>query len=122
MSEIDDKINSILSSPEDMEKILGLARQFMGRSEPTEQNNIHGDSVSNGLFPQDMDPRIPTMLTRLFKAYSASDSDKDGLLNAVKPYLRDERRRKLDRAMEVAKMARIAKMAIQEFSSESEGR
>ncbi len=122
MGDIEDKLNSILSSPEEMEKILGLARQFMGTAQSPEQDNTPAKAVSNVNPLPDMDPRLMSVIGRLFSEYSRADNDRTAVLNAIKPYLRDERRRKLEKAIEMAKMARIARLAIREFSSAQEGR
>ncbi|MBQ3405036.1 MAG: hypothetical protein IJG63_06440 [Oscillospiraceae bacterium] len=122
MGDIEDRLNSILSSPEEMEKIMGLARQFMGTAQAPEQDNTQAKAVSNVTPPPDMDPRLMSVIGRLFNEYSRTDNDRTAVLNAIKPYLRDERRRKLEKAIEMAKMARIARLAIREFSSGQEGR
>ena len=46
MGEFEEKLNSILSSPKDMEKILGLARELSGSmGESQEHNEPSGDSA-----------------------------------------------------------------------------
>jgi hypothetical protein len=55
------------------------------------------------------------LLGRLTGEYSSGGGDKADLLRALRPYLKDERRDKLDRAAELARMARRAKSACSEF-------
>lgn len=120
MSEFEDKLNSILSSPQEMEKIMGLARSLSGSmgkpSEDTErqyeQENDHTDSPFGNI-----DPNMLKMMSRLMGEYSASSgNDKSALLNSLKPYLKDKRKKDIDKAIEIAKLAKIAKIAFSEFS------
>jgi hypothetical protein len=132
VSELDDKLNKILSSPEDMEKIAGLARTLSGsfgggtsdgasaasdggsggESARSAQADAGGDGLS-GLLGG-LDPKMLKLIGRLTGEYS-SDSGTADLLRALRPYLKDEKREQLDRAAEVARMARLAKIALSEF-------
>ncbi|MDR0915702.1 MAG: hypothetical protein LBN02_00700 [Oscillospiraceae bacterium] len=124
MSDFQDALSKILSSPEDMEKIAALASQFSGAlggdgETAPERETAHADgSVLNML--SGMDPALLGKLMRLMGAYSGR-SDKAALLDAMSPYLRSEQRSKLARATEIAKIARVAKAALGEFSGGSEG-
>ena len=126
MSEFDDKLNKILSSPEDMEKILNIARSLGGSS--ADQPESGGDTtqaapdlgaVSSALGA--LDPKIIRLLSRLAGEYTSGNDDKAALFNAIKPYLREDRQAKVDRAAEIAKLARLAKVAFSEFSGGEDG-
>ena len=109
MSDFEDKLNSILSSPKDMEKIMALARSISGEGEEAEAAPREEESGP--------DPRMMAMLTKLMSSYSAAeDEQKLALLRAMKPYLRQERRESLQRAVEIARMAKMAKIALSELS------
>ncbi len=121
MSEFDDKLNKILSSPEDMEKILNMARSLTGASSaPAEGGGEQAPatpdlgSISSALG--DLDPKLFRMVTRLASEYKSGNNDKSALLNAMKPYLREDRHAKIDKAAEIAKLARLAKVAFSELS------
>jgi hypothetical protein len=133
MSEFEDKLNKILSSPEEMEKIMSIARSFTGSSgKPAEggaaapQTAQEPQGTQAAQVPLDLntisstlgslDPKIFRFLTRLTTEYSTGKNDKAVLLNAIKPYLREDRHAKIDRAAEIAKLARLAKVAFSEFS------
>ena len=118
MGELEDKLNSILSSPEEMEKIMGIARSLsMGSSE---EQNKKGKSTEPDKSVSDMfgglDPKMLVRMSRLFGEYSHSSNDKSAILRSVMPYLKPERNRQLNQAAEMAKLARIAKIAFSEFS------
>lgn len=117
MSDFEDKLNSILSSPDDMEKIVNLARSLSVSSgadnSPAEQDT----SSETAMSPLgDIDPNMLKMIGRLMREYNSSGSDKQQLVNALKPYLKEDRRQKIDRALQIAKLAHIAKTAFSEFS------
>ena len=102
MSELEDRLNSILSDPGQMEKIAGLARSLMG-----------GESAA----PAQSAPEA-SMLKKLGGLMSANEqtpSREQALLSAMRPWLSEKRREKMDRAMQLARMARIARLAMGEL-------
>jgi len=119
MSELEDKLNSILSSPQEMEKIMGIARSLsdsMG-------NNSNDAGTANSQEHEataspfgNIDPKMLQIMSKIMGEYSSASSDKTALLNSMKPFLKEDRRSKIDKAVEIAKMAKIAKIAFSEFS------
>lgn len=106
MSELEDQLNTILSDPVQMEKIAGLARSLMG-GEGQEQP----PAAPAGDFGLDAG-----LLQKLGRAMQSADDRGRGqaLLEAMQPYLSDKRRGKLDRAMKLARFARIARLVMGE--------
>ena len=127
MSELEDKINSILSSPDEMEKIMGIARSLSGTigasSESSGDTPPAGASGLNSMASAlgDIDPKMFKILSRLMGEYNSDKNDKSALLNAIKPYLRQERREAVDRAANIAKMAHVARIALSEFTGGDSG-
>jgi hypothetical protein len=123
MGEFEDKLSKILSSPEDMEKIAGLARSLSGGSDAHEAaaqpeaptGGARDDNPLSGLLGG-LDPMTLNIAMRLMREYSSGGSDKTALIDALRPYLREDKRAKIDRAAEIAKLARIARVAFAEFS------
>jgi hypothetical protein len=129
MSELEDKLNKILSSPADMEKIMGIARSLsgsMGGDAGVSDGAPSTQAVSSGLGSLDLsalsstlgnlDPKVFRLMNRLVSEYGSGKNDKAELLNAIKPYLKEDRRAKVDRAVEIAKLAKLAKVAFAEFT------
>ena len=122
MSELEDKLNQILSSPEDMEKIMGMARSLSGSSnthEPEESKTGSAPPLDFGSLSSllgNIDPKLIRLFGRVMSEYSSQENDKSALFSAIKPYLKEDRREKIDRAAEVAKMAQLARTALSEFS------
>lgn len=120
MSELEEKLNKILSSPAELEKIMGIAKSLSG-SLGTQPSTADGATPTSDLSAlassfKDIDPRIFGLVTRLLSEYTSAKNDKTELLNAIKPYLKEDRRDKIDKAAEIAKITRLAKLALREFS------
>lgn len=97
MSEMEEKLGSILGNPQMMQQIMALA-QSMGQSAPAPQ-------------PPEPTPAIdPQLLGKLTGILSQSrvDGDQRALLNALGPYLSPRRMGKLEKAMGAARLARAA--------------
>lgn len=117
MGEFDDKLNSILSSPEAMSKIMDLAKSFSGGGGDTNSTGSSSDSARNSASDfGGIDPKILGIMSRIMSSSSGGNDNKSQLLNCMKPYLREDRREKIDKALQIAKMAHIAKTAFSEFS------
>lgn len=114
MGEFEDKLNSILSSPKDMEKILGLARELSGSLGGGEEKK----PPENKSIPGELDPRLLKMITKLLGEYSGASNDKTALLTAIRPYVKTERQAVLDRAVKIAKLTHLAKLALTEFGGD----
>ena len=62
-----------------------------------------------------MDPKVLSGITRLFHEYNRPDNQSVLLLRALQPYLRQERRGKMDQAVNILKLAQTARVAIDTF-------
>lgn len=108
MSELEDKINSILSSPEEMEKISRLASQLMGGTIPEKPGVQKPDEEKS-------DEEMLGKLQKMVQKAAGGGSDKTGLIKALSPYLREDRRQKLQKAVRLAQAARLAGIAMNEL-------
>ena len=68
----------------------------------------------------DLDPRLIQVAMTLFSEYSATDDNKTALLNALRPFLKEERRAKIDQAVKIARLARVIRVAFQLFKGNGE--
>ena len=109
MNEFEDKLNSLLNDPKQMESFVSFAKSIMGGEMP---------SAASG--EPDIDPALMKKIGGLLsRGDSLSNKDKR-LLEAMKPYLSEKRRSKMDRAMKIAKLASIAELAASEFGGEGD--
>ena len=128
MSEFEDRINSVLKEPEQMDKIASLAKSLMGGGAQSMDSGDGGmmgklgelakglsGGGSAGQESPAIDPAMLGKIGRLMKAGNAQSSNERALLEAMKPYLTEKRRQKRDRALQLAKLARIARIAMGEM-------
>ena len=100
MSEMEDKLNSVLNNPQMMQQIMSMARSLGTQSPPPEpqQKTESGPEIDLGMIQK---------LSGL-ASQGTIDKNQQSLLKALKPYLSRERIDKLEKAMRAAKMARMA--------------
>lgn len=116
MDDIGDKINAILSDPNQFGKIAQMAKSIMG-GEPDKGRDKAESAEDDGGFSLN-----PAMLSRLggLMQKSGSKSSEMALLEAMKPYLSEKRRKKMDKAMKLAKLASFAGLAVEEFKEDAD--
>ena len=97
MSELEERLNSLLSNPQLMQQIASMA-QAMGSGEQKETQAAPASG---------MDPMLMQTMAQAF-GNSGVDNNQKALLHALSPYLSSHRVQKLERAMQAAKLAGAA--------------
>ena len=128
MAELENKLNQILDDPEAMGKIMALARslsgggQGEGKAAPEKREETpparEGGDLS-GLL-EGADPDMVRMGLRLLREYQGEDSRSAALLSALRPFLKEERRARLDRALELVRMTRLIRAALEAAGGKGE--
>lgn len=99
MAQLDDALNSILGNQQAMAQIMALANSLSEEGGPLEQTQQEGEEL----------PALPEKCI----PEDRIGEDRDlALLGAVKPFLKPERREKLEQALELVRMLRILRGAI----------
>lgn len=99
MDGLEDKLNAILSDPEAMGKISDMAKSlFRG-----------GEDAGDGR-PDDGDESLIRRAGQLLRR-DALRPDETALLTALRPFLSEERRARLDRAIKIARLTSLARLA-----------
>lgn len=136
MSELEGMINGILSNPDEMKKIMEMAGKIMGEGglgaeNPADSttssttipsdllsgldlNNIAGlASAAQGLLNNGTVKKLLSSpwVTNLVSEATRPNNDKKELFNALKPWLSEKRRHKLERAIIFARVMRVAGVA-----------
>ena len=104
MSELEEKLGSILSNPEMMQQIMSLA-QTMGQAEASAAPQE--PQAESPAWAPNLDLGTLQTLSQ-FARSSKVDSNQQALLHALTPYLSHNRVEKLERAMRAARMAGLA--------------
>lgn len=111
MSELDDKLNSILNNPQMMQQIMSLAQSMNGAEAapppPPSASPPSAPQQGPALFDAPLDPSLLSKIAGLMQR-SSINQDQAQLLKALRPYLSSKKLQKLERAMHAARMAGIA--------------
>ncbi|MEG1578026.1 MAG: hypothetical protein RRY64_00070 [Oscillospiraceae bacterium] len=128
MSEFEDKLGAILNNPDAMGQIANLAKSFGsggGAAVPADMSespeaSAEVPTAGSDLFSAlgSLDPRIIQTAMKLFTEYSTGDEKKVALLSALRPFVKEERYAKVDRAIQVAKLSRMIRMGLELFKKE----
>ncbi len=107
MSEMEDKLNKLLDDPEMMGRIMQMAQQLSGgvsTPPPPSAPDLSG-----------FDPQTITKLLPLVKELQTPNSQATQLLYALRPYLKEEKQGKIDRAVKLAHLIHIGKKAVSDW-------
>ena len=117
MAEFEEKLNSILGDQNAMSQIMALAQSLSGAGSPPaaephpEPAAASPADMSLGL--NQVDPRLLQLGGRILKEYQRGEDKNTALLLALKPFLRQERYAKLDQAIQLARLARVVRVALE---------
>lgn len=128
MSGFEDKLNAILGNQEAMGQIMALA-QSLGKQEeqessqsqpeegyvpvwtPQEESTGAAEQMSSlGDLLGGIDPNVMQMGLRLLQEYNRNDDRNAALLTALRPFVKEERFAKVDRAIQIARLSRIVRV------------
>lgn len=144
MSELEDKLNAILGNPQAMSQIMSLAQSLGGGSasgspepEPSPPpvagpaaapaastpdlsallGSLMGNSSGNssGSSSGGLDPRLLTLVSKVMSEYQSNDDGRAALLQALRPFVKEKRYAKLDKAIQIARLSRMIRIALDVF-------
>ena len=137
MSELEDKLSAILGNPQAMSQIMSLAQSLGGGSvapapppreqtaPPPQEIAPEGQSAPSGQSAPDLsallgglsggnglDPKLMAMAGRIMEEYQSGDDGKAALLQALRPFVKERRYAKLDKAVQIARLSRVIRVAL----------
>ena len=135
MAEFEETLNTILGNQDAMGQIMALAHSLSGNSGQTEQEHPaastndreEGPSTPAGYMAQappagtipdlssllgQIDPSMIKMGMSLIQEYQGQDDRNAVLLAALRPFLKEDRQIKLDRALQIARVTRLIRVAL----------
>ena len=104
MSELEDKISSILNDPQELSKIASMAQSLMGGQFTSPENE---DNEKPSLLQQIMGNRI-----------EEGGRENTAFLLGMCPFLEHERGKKLEKAIKMSKMLQMARGFLKENGGE----
>lgn len=116
MSEMDEKLQQVLSNPQVMQQIMSMAQslnsQLPKQENPgmTEKESIQPKADPKPSKPQQKTEMDVSFFQRLSNIATQSGIDREqmALLKALSPYLSKDRVGRLEKAMRAAKLANLA--------------
>lgn len=124
MSELQDKLNSLLSDPAGMAQVVQLAQQLSSTMEPsaapTPQSGAPTPPPSpnpppSTALPGGIDLGTVSRFLPILQALSSDQSHSMQLLNALRPYLKEEKQGKVERAARLARLITVGKRFLSEW-------
>lgn len=129
MAELDEKLNALLSDPNSMAQIMQMAQQLsatMGGGSaspspptaaappaaPTTQTAPQAPAPS---LPGGIDPQVVARFLPLLQEYSRSSSQTMQLLYALRPFLKESKQDKVERAARLARLIHLGKKFLMDW-------
>ena len=105
MAGLEDQLSAVLNNPQMMQQIMAMAQSFS--PQPQESPPATAPPPTPEPSPPAFDPAMLQKLSGLMGA-GGMDKNQQHLLRALSPYISQNRLIKLEKAMQAAKMARLA--------------
>jgi len=113
-----EKLKTVLADPESMAKITEIAKNFAAssanRENPENQSGAaspaQGQAVPSGINPIGNLMSSPA-IAEVLRALSDGSGERIALLQAMRPFVRDEKKEKLDRIIQTMKMLSLISSA-----------
>lgn len=135
MAEFEEKLGAILNNPQAMGQIMALAQSLGGNSAPPPSAAEAQDAVfepvtfdTPGDAPEasplsgiDLDPRLLAMGMKAISAYQDPNNEKAQLLQALRPFVKEARYRKVDKAVQIARISKAIRAVLDGFKGGDEG-
>ena len=115
MDDLEQKIKSVLSDPEQMQQVLNMARALgvsIPESEEPKAREQETSPPEQNIPPQAGVDALSEPVSQLLQQAGKLEKRQENLLNALKPFLKPNRREKIDRAMQVARLSHLAGYAL----------
>ena len=120
MSELDEKLNALLSDPGSMAQIMQLAQQLSGSMGGDTAQTVAAASPAASPSPPPpaplggLDPQTIARYLPLLQELTRDTSQTTQLLYALRPFLKDGKQNKVERAARLARLITIGKRFLSE--------
>lgn len=123
MAEFEEQLNAILGDQAAMSQIMALAQSLQkgpdqSQAPAAEPAGPPAPPMASTL--ENLDPRLLNLGMKVWQEYQRGDDRNAALLAALRPFVREERWAKLDKAMQLARMARVIRTALGAFGKGEE--
>ena len=126
MGQWEEKLGAILNNPQAMSQIMSLAQSLGGQGESQSVPDApaeapQGDGTGPDWTPVaddppapdlNLDPRLMEAGMRALSVWNDPDDPRANLLRALRPFFKEERLGKLDRAIRVVRLSKTVRAAL----------
>ena len=119
MAEFEDKLNAILGNQEAMSQIMALAHSLSGEPAPAQPECGEEEGEHPAPPPPDLsallgdiDPNMIQKGMEILRQVQSTEDRNAALLTALRPFLREERSARLDRALKIVRTAKLVRVAL----------
>lgn len=148
MSELEEKLENILGNPQAMAQIMSLAQSLNGGGSPPPAGTGEPSSAQEQASPApapapsppppasggagdglggllgglgSLDPKLLSAAAGLLGQFnSGGDDQRVALLTALRPFVKEQRYAKLDKAIQIAKLSRLIRSGLELFRAQRE--
>lgn len=130
MAEFEEKLDAILNDPQAMGQIMALAQSLGGTGDrqaaplPSRDPSQEADyEPVDGPSPAglNLNPRLVEVGMKALSAYQDTDNKKAALLQALRPFVKEERAGKLDKAVEITRISKAIRAVLDGLKGGEEG-
>lgn len=124
MSELEEKLNALLSDPNSMAQVMQMAQQLSGAMEeqkaaapppPPPPPPPVPPAPDLGAALGGLDPKLLGKLLPLVGELGTENSAAMQLLNALRPFLKEEKQGKIQRAARLARLIHVGKKLLADW-------
>ena len=123
MSELEEKLNALLSDPNSMAQVMQMAQQLSGAMgeqkaatpPPPPPSPVQPPIPDLGAALGGLDPKLLGKLLPLAGELGTENSAAMQLLNALRPFLKEEKQGKIERAARLARLIHVGKKLLADW-------
>lgn len=117
MSEFENIIESFMSSPESIGKIMDVVKMFGGNENDGKEQRKEEQEMLPIALPElgGFDTDMVSKVMELIRDYNADGDRRIRLLGAIRPYLKNEDGVHIDRAIQIVKLSHVARSVLKNF-------
>lgn len=115
MEDLESTISQILGNPESMAQIMSLAKSLGVTPPPGEEAPQESSPQEEPAQESPVSDGSLQMMMELMQQFGSTDQREAKLLNALKPYFSQDRQQRIDRALRIAKLSKIAGATLRSF-------
>ena len=125
MDDFEEKLERILGNPQAMEQIMALAQSLGSGAPPSAGLDIPAKEPAEApradlLGLGTLDPQLLTGMIQLLNQSRDGEHEQIALLQALRPFVKEQRYAKLDKAIQIARMSRLIRMALELFRTKED--